>query len=302
MIASSVIMIRPTAFGYNAETADSNSFQHSPAHPSSHIQAAALKEFEGLYEKLVQHGVDVILHNDPVTPIKPDAIFPNNWFSTHADGTVFLYPMLSTARRKERREDIIDRLRERFSIKRIIDLSPFELQGKFLEGTGSMVFDHKNKTLYAALSPRTDKALLRVVANELKYEFTTFSTTDKNGKEIYHTNVVMNVSDELAVVCLECITENRSVVKQNLLSAGKEVIEISYEQTEKFCGNMLMLKNNKNEKIMVMSQRAFGALNKNQIGAIEKYASIISSPLDTIETVGGGSARCMIAEINLQSS
>jgi hypothetical protein len=299
MIASSVLMIRPTAFGYNTETASSNSFQHTPAYPSSKIQLEALKEFEALHQTLTSNGVDVILHNDTVAPVKPDAIFPNNWFSTHADGSIFLYPMLSPVRRKERREDIVKRLRENFQVKQVIDLSPFEMQEKFLEGTGSMVFDHKNKAIYAALSPRTDKALLEVVADELKYALSIFQAHDRNGKDIYHTNVAMNISDELVVVCFDCIIQSQLLVKNQLLATGKEVIEISTEQMENFCGNMLMLKNNDGEKLMVMSERAFKALNKNQIGTIEKHAKIIHSPLKVIETIGGGSARCMLAEIFL---
>ena len=297
MIASSVIMIRPTAFGFNTETAPSNAFQHSANYPSSQVQLAALKEFEALYAALTEKGIEVIPFNDTVVPTKPDAIFPNNWFSTHADGTIFLYPMLSPVRRKERREDILERLKEISVVKELIDLSPFEDKGKFLEGTGSLVFDHSNKIIYAALSPRTDAPLAQVVADELKHELVTFKTADKKGEAIYHTNVVMNVSDSLAVVCFDCITENKAAVKQTLQTSGKEIIEISVEQMENFCGNMLLLQNKQPQKFMVMSERAFKSLDAAQMKTIEKHAEIIYSSLSTIEEVGGGSARCMLAEV-----
>ncbi len=301
MIASSVIMIRPTAFGYNSETALSNSFQHSPMLTSTQVQLAALKEFEKLHEELVKNGIEVILFNDTLTPVKPDAVFPNNWFSTHIDGTIFLYPMLSIARRKERREDVIERLRENFSVKKIVDLSKLETEGKFLEGTGSMVFDHKSKIIYAGLSPRTNQDVLKVVADELKYELTIFRATDKNGKDIYHTNVAMSVSDDLALICLDCINENRILVKQKLLDTGKVVVEISVEQMENFCGNMLMLKNKEGKNLMVMSERASNALREEQILAINRFAQVVCSPIPTIENIGGGSVRCMLVENFLES-
>ena len=301
MIASSVIMIRPTAFGYNSETALSNSFQHSPMLTSTQVQLAALKEFEKLHEELVKNGIEVILFNDTLTPVKPDAVFPNNWFSTHIDGTIFLYPMLSIARRKERREDVIERLRENFSVKKIVDLSKLETEGKFLEGTGSMVFDHKSKIIYAGLSPRTNYDVLKVVADELKYELTIFRAADKNGKDIYHTNVAMSVSDDLALICLDCINENRILVKQKLLDTGKVVVEISVEQMENFCGNMLMLKNKEGKNLMVMSERASNALREEQILAINRFAKVVCSPIPTIENIGGGSARCMLVENFLES-
>lgn len=302
MIASSVIMIRPAAFGYNIETATSNSFQQVSELSSAKIQLAALKEFEALVSKLTEHGIEVILFNDTVTPVKPDAVFPNNWFSTHADGKVFLYPMLSDLRRKERREDILERLQTRFEVKQVIDFSLFERQQKYLEGTGSMVFDHAEKIVYANLSARTHPDLLMAVAEELKYEVFTFKAADKNGNEIYHTNVLMNISDNLMVVCVDCVTHNKLPLLKRIQASKREKIFLSHYQLERFAGNMLMLQNKTGKKFMVMSETAFRSLRKSEIATIEKSATILYSPLPTIETIGGGSARCMLAENFLSPS
>ncbi len=296
MIANSVIMIRPTAFGFNAETATTNSFQSLSDLPSSKIQTEALREFDGLADKLTGCGVDVIVFNDTVTPIKPDAVFPNNWFSTHADGTVILYPMYSPARRAERRTDIIERLRTRFLIKQIIDFTHFEEQHKFLEGTGSMVFDHSNRRVYANISPRTSLELLKAISEELSYEPVTFRATDSKGIDIYHTNVVLSVSDGLIVVCQDAVTIEKSSFKRKIAQTGKQVVYLNYHQLTNFAGNMLMLQNHKEQKIMVMSERSYNSLGREQISTIEHNASILTVPLTVIEKIGGGSARCMLAE------
>ncbi len=296
MTASSVIMIRPTAFGFNAETALSNSFQHPSNLSSTKIQSAALKEFEALASKLTEHGIEVILFNDTVTPVKPDAVFPNNWFSTHADGTLFFYPMLSEVRRKERREDVIERLRQQFFVKQIIDFTSFENQSKYLEGTGSIVFDHSNKTAYANLSPRTNAELLKLVADEIGYSPVTFKATDRNGNEIYHTNVLLSISDNLLIVCCEAIADKQGKFKKQIEAARKQIVYLNYTQLENFAGNMLMLQNNSGKNFMVMSKRAYESLRQTQIESIEQHATILYAPLNTIEEIGGGSARCMLAE------
>lgn len=294
-------MIRPMNFGYNAETARSNSFQNNTTLPDSEIQKRALREFEALARKIEDAGIGLKVFNDTALPQKPDAIFPNNWFSTHSDGTVILYPMQSPSRRFERREDIIDWLRQHYQVSRIIDLTHFEQQGKFLEGTGSLVFDHSSRVVYASVSPRTDVELVEIVAKELAYMPYVFSSSDRNGKEIYHTNVVMSVGERLAVVCMECVTGGGSeILKKNLEESGKELLQLSYTQMENFAGNMLILENLKSESYVVMSERAFKSLSSAQVRLIESHAAILYSDLQTIETVGGGSARCMLAEVFLQ--
>lgn len=292
MVASKVIMVRPAAFGYNAETAATNSFQLSSELPFDTIQQKALEEFDRLAELLNGHGIEVVVLEDEAVPAKPDAVFPNNWLSTHADGSLFFYPMFSPLRRLERRKTI----RELLKPGKVTDLTAYEEQCMFLEGTGSIVFDHKNKMAYAALSDRTNEELLDNVCAELGYKSFSFHTAGSNGQAIYHTNVVMSISDELAVVCFDCVTDKKERLKQQLTADGKDVIEISMTQMENFCGNCLMLANKAGKKYLVMSSRAYEHLAPSQIQLIEKRAGILHSPLNIIETVGGGSARCMLAE------
>lgn len=296
MIADSLIMIRPASFGFNPETALSNSFQSIPPINPATIQQDSLIEFEGFLEALLEKEVDVKVFNDIVVPIKPDAVFLNNWFSTHSDGTVILYPMFSPLRRAERRQDIIDWMNEKYDVKRFIDLSPLEKEGKILEGTGSLVFDHDSNIVYANTSNRTNEQLVKIVAKEFDCEPIIFKATDTQNNDLYHTNVVMNIGDGLAVVCLECITENRDMVELTLARSSKQVVEISIHQMENFAGNMLMVKNKSDKKFIAMSTRAQSTLSATQLSTIEKHASIIHADLSTIEKVGGGSARCMLAE------
>lgn len=296
MTARSIIMIRPMNFGYNAETATSNHFQHRPVADSG-IEAKALKEFEQLAQKISDAGVEVKIFNDTALPPKPDAVFPNNWFSTHADGTLVLYPMQSVLRRNERRADIIEWLQQHYRITRLVDLTNLETQSKFLEGTGSLVFDHGHKMVYACTSPRTDEDLVKLVADELKYTYLCFKAVDTGGREVYHTNVVMNVAEHLAVVCFDAITQGKEKLQAGLLKSARDILQLSMAQLENFAGNMLMLQNGEGDKFMIMSSRALQSLNYEQVKLIEKHAAIISADLSTIETVGGGSARCMIAEV-----
>lgn len=296
MLAPQVIMIRPLSFGFNPEAALSNYFQQPGGLNPAAVQSAALKEFDALVNLLTANNVVVKIFQDTALPVKPDAVFPNNWFSTHTDGTVILYPMLNTNRRPERRTDILQWLQTHFQVKRLIDLSRNESQQLYLEGTGSLVFDHNSRMMYAGLSPRTSEALARTVAGHLDYEVVVFRAMDSAGREVYHTNVVMSISDTLSVLCAESISENRHAVESSLRANGKELLMISMNQMENFAGNMLMLQNTKAEPLMVMSTRAFQSLNAVQIKTIEKHASILHSDLSVIETVGGGSARCMLAE------
>lgn len=298
-----VLMIEPIAFGYNAETAENNYFQIEQQ--GADIQSKALAEFKILVEKLKSKGINVITIKDTIDPHTPDSIFPNNWVSFHNDGKVVLYPMFASNRRVERREDIIESIKNQgFEVAEIDDWSLPEIQGHYLEGTGSMIFDHDNKIAYGSVSLRLDENLFREFCE--KYGFTpivfhSFQTVGDERLPIYHTNVMMCVADQFVVICLDCIDDEteRTHVAETIKSSGKEIIEISEAQMQQFAGNMLQVQNQAGEKFLVMSQTAYQSLNENQISNIEKYCEIIYSDLNTIEVNGGGSARCMLAEVFL---
>jgi hypothetical protein len=292
-----VLMIKPVSFTFNTETAGTNAFQRSDkANASS--QNLALAEFNALVQVLKDNSIQVMVVDDTEQPFTPDSIFPNNWFSTHEDGTMVVYPLYATNRRAERRADIAQMISDSFTMHDILDLTPAENEGKFLEGTGSMVLDRDLRICYACLSPRTDKSLLVEFCNKMGYELIAFHAFDEQKQAIYHTNVVMSVGDHFMVVCFDSITneEERHIIKQ---STSKEIIEITMEQLHNFAGNMLELINKDGEHILVMSSRAYQSLTAQQITQLEKHARIIHAPLTTIENLGGGSARCMIAEIFL---
>lgn len=296
-------MIEPIAFGYNAETAKNNYFQVEQT--SSDIQSKALAEFNTFVGKLREKGINVITIKDTLDPHTPDSIFPNNWVSFHKDGKVVLYPMFASNRRVERREDIIESIREQgFDVVEVDDWSFSETQGHFLEGTGSMIFDHDNKIAYGSVSLRLDEKLFREFCT--KYGFTpvvfhSFQTVGTERLPIYHTNVMMCVADKFVVICLDCIDDEleREKVVETIKGSGKEIIEISEEQMQQFAGNMLQVQNKDGNKFLVMSQTAYKSLSSEQVAAIEKYCEIIYSDLNTIEVNGGGSARCMLAEVFL---
>ncbi|WP_114819963.1 citrulline utilization hydrolase CtlX [Chryseobacterium sp. KLBC 52] len=298
-----VLMIEPIAFGYNAETAKNNYFQVEQT--GSDIQSKALAEFNTFVGKLREKGINVITIKDTLDPHTPDSIFPNNWVSFHKDGKVVLYPMFASNRRVERREDIIESIRNQgFEVAEIDDWSFSETQGHFLEGTGSMIFDHDNKIAYGSVSLRLDEKLFREFCT--KYGFTpvvfhSFQTVGTERLPIYHTNVMMCVADQFVVICLDCIDDEleREKVTETIKGSGKEIIEISEEQMQQFAGNMLQVQNKDGEKFLVMSQTAYQSLSSEQVAAIEKYCPIIYSDLNTIEVNGGGSARCMLAEVFL---
>ena len=297
-----ILLIRPSNFIFNSETALSNAFQNNLETISNEvIKQNVLKEFEEFSETLKSKGVNVFVFDDTPSPQKPDAIFPNNWVSFHADGTVILYPMFAPNRRLERRQDIIDALTKNFRVSRVLDITKYEKENRFLEGTGSIVFDRENKIAYACLSPRTDKNLFIEVAEYLNYKPVYFYSRDKTGKEIYHTNVMMCICEKFAVVCLDSITseEERELVARSLTNTGHEVIDITFEQMYNFAGNMLALQTNDNNNILVLSKSAFDSLTEIQKQKIKKYCSLVPLSIKTIETIGGGSARCMIAEIFL---
>ena len=298
-----VLMIEPIAFGYNAETAENNYFQVEQK--GADIQAKALAEFKIFVEKLKSKGINVITIKDTANPHTPDSIFPNNWVSFHNDGKVVLYPMFASNRRVERREDIVETIKNQgFEVTEIDDWSLPEIQGHFLEGTGSMIFDHDHKIAYGSVSLRLDENLFREFCK--KYGFTpvvfhSFQTVGEERLPIYHTNVMMCVADQFVVICLDCIDDEseRNNVAQTIKNSGKEIIEISEAQMQQFAGNMLQVQNKNGEKYLVMSQTAYQSLHAEQVSNIEKYCEIIYSDLNTIEVNGGGSARCMLAEVFL---
>lgn len=292
-----VLMIQPVRFAFNAETAESNSFQQVTAQ-SNDTQEMALLEFEGLVNVLRQHKINVTIINDTPEPHTPDSIFPNNWISTHEDGRLVLYPMHAENRRKERREDVVELLKNKFNVAGIVDYSSFELESKFLEGTGSMVLDRKHKLCYACISPRTNLELLTQFCNDFGYKLIDFIANDKNGNPIYHTNVVMCVGEQFMVVCFDCIP-NELHQRKIRNSTRKTIIEISYHQLQHFAGNMLELVNENQEHILVMSEQAYKSLTSSQVSQLSYFAKIAFSPLNTIESNGGGSARCMITELFL---
>lgn len=294
---TTVLMIRPACFGFNTETAQSNAFQTDAI---ADVQSTALTEFDRFVEKLRGAGVEVIVVEDTTVPLKPDAIFPNNWASCHADGTVILYPMMAQNRRAERRMDIIDQIAERFQVREVVDLSGFEAKETFLESTGSIVFDHQCRKAYACISPRTDEQLLKTVCTRLGYEAVTFRATDKKGKAIYHTNVMMNIGPGFAVVCTEAISaDDRDFVLEQLEIDKKDIIDISITQLEKFAGNMLCLQTVTTEHVLILSQQAHESLSEHQLNGLSTHARLLPIDIRTIETTGGGSVRCMMTEIFL---
>lgn len=296
-------MIEPVAFGYNAETAENNYFQVHQK--DADIQSKALAEFKNFVGKLESKGINVITIKDTIEPHTPDSIFPNNWVSFHKDGKVVLYPMFAANRRVERREDIIESIKNQgFTVTETDDWSLPEIHGHYLEGTGSMIFDHDKKIAYGSVSLRLDENLFREFCE--KYDFSpvvfhSFQTVGEERLPIYHTNVMMCVADHFVVICLDCIDDEaeRNNVAQTIRNSGKEIIEISEEQMQQFAGNMLQVQNKDGEKFLVMSQTAYRSLNETQVSNIEKYCEIIYSDLNTIEVNGGGSARCMLAEVFL---
>lgn len=297
---SAILMIRPVNFGFNEQTAGSNAFQNRNA-AQQQVQDNALREFDNLVNVLRENGIEVTVIDDTPEPHTPDSIFPNNWVSFHNDGNVFLYPMMAQNRRLERREDIIMQLEDEFKIKHVIDLSRFEHENKFLEGTGSMVLDRENKIAYACLSPRTDKEVMDLFCKQSGYKPVLFHAVDENGMDIYHTNVLMCIGSQFAVICLDSINnenEKNSVISILRLT-HKDIIPISFAQMNQFAGNMLELKNKAGESLLVMSQNAYNSLSSDQKISLEKYCRILYADINTIESNGGGSARCMIAEIHL---
>jgi hypothetical protein len=296
---SHLLMIKPVRFGYNDETAVNNAFQVRTQ--DGRVQEKALHEFNHFVSVLQANGIDVTVVGDTNEPHTPDSIFPNNWVSFHRDGSVLLYPMYAPNRRAERKPHVLEVIRQKFSVTREIDLSRFENEGLFLEGTGSMVLDRDHHIAYACVSPRTSEEVLEAFCHEMEYEPVLFEAADGNGRAIYHTNVLMCVADRYVVICLESITspEQQQKVADRILQSNKKLIAITLDQMAHFAGNMLQVENNKGEKILVMSTQAYESLSYEQAGELNQFNRILHAPLDTIESNGGGSARCMMAEVHL---
>ena len=301
--ANTVLMVEPIAFGYNSQTAENNYFQVEQK--EADIQEKALAEFNNFAEKLREKGIQVITVQDTLEPHSPDSIFPNNWVSFHEDGRVALYPMFAMNRRVERRIDILETIKnEGFLINEIDDLSNSEENEKYLEGTGSMIFDHDYKIAYGSVSLRLDEELFRDFCEKFGFTPVVFHSFQNVGNQrlpIYHTNVMMCVAEQFVVICLDCIDDEleREKVQEVIKSTEKEVIEISEDQLQQFAGNMLQVQNEEGTQYLVMSETAYKSLTPEQIAQIESYCEIIYADLNTIEVNGGGSARCMLAEVFL---
>lgn len=304
-ITNDILMVRPVRFRMNEQTAVNNFFQEDLEIKNQIINARAQEEFDSFVQTLRDKGVRVVVVDDTFEKDTPDSIFPNNWNSFHEDGTVVLYPMFAENRRKERREDILDLLEtEGFKITSVMDYTAAEADGLFLEGTGSIVMDRENSIAYCSLSDRADEGLFIEFCEDFEFTpviFTAYQSVDGKRKPIYHTNVVMCLGERLAVICLDAIDDHkeRKNVQQHLHRSGKEIISINEEQLHHFAGNMLQVLGRDNRRLMVMSSSAYESLNPTQIAAIEKHGEIVHSSLETIETCGGGSARCMMAELFL---
>ena len=302
-LASAVLMIRPVRFESNPLTAASNRFQGKSQVTPQQQQTAALQEFDDLVTTLRDAGIDVIVVDDTTEPHTPDSIFPNNWISFHADGRVVLYPMEAVNRRTERRTDIVADIDSRFGyqVTDVLDLSQHELRGHYLEGTGSMVLDRANHVIYACLSSRTQLDPLGDFAQRMDYDVVAFDAVDRDGVPIYHTNVVMNVGEELAVVCDAAIPreDQREAVLQRLRNTGHDILSLNYAQLEAFAGNMLELRNNNGERLIALSQQAFDSLSDAQRQRLRSNGRVVTAAIDTIEASAGGSVRCMLAEIHL---
>ena len=302
-LANSVLMIRPVRFESNPETAASNRFQGKTAAAPEEQHRAALQQFEDLAAALRANGIDVIIVDDTLEPHTPDSIFPNNWVSFHADGRVVLYPMEAENRRTERRMDIVEQLDAQlgFQVREIVDLSHHESSGHYLEGTGSMVLDRVNRVAYACLSSRTQLDALGDFAQRMDYDVVAFDAVDRDGVPIYHTNVLMNIGEEIAVICDAAIArdDQKQAVLERLRSTGHEVVSLDFAQLEAFAGNMLELRGADGERVLAMSQQAYDSLHDEQRALLGDNARIVTADIGDIESSAGGSVRCMLAEVHL---
>lgn len=295
-------MVRPEQFGFNPQTAESNTFQTDEiTNDTSEIRKSAIAQFDQFVEQLRSHGIHVLVFHSPRHKKLPDAVFPNNWVTFHEDGRVVLYPMLAENRRLERRLDIIDRIGEQFEIREIIDLSVEETNNLALEGSGSLVFDHVNMVAYANESSRTNRKLFYRICDMFGYKGVFFNAVDQEGADIFHTNVMMMIGEGYSVICKDAIEKSQQdAVIKSLTNFKLEIIEITMKQMSEFAGNMIQLQNDSGRKFLVMSDSAYFTLRDDQKEKLLKYNEIIHADVSTIENIGGGSARCMIAGIHLK--
>lgn len=303
-LTNHIMMIRPVNFGFNDQTAANNAFQSTDeVKDANALKQIAMEEFDNMVQTLRTNGIDVLVVNDTDSPFKPDAVFPNNWISFHENGTLITYPMFAPNRRIERREDIIETIQEQFKVKNRYSFEFYEDEDEplFLEGTGSMIFDRVHDIVYACISQRTDAVLIDKFNVLMNTKSVVFRALDKAGKEIYHTNVMMALGEDFVVICMDSIPKEES--KKELLkifeSTNKELVEISLDQMNAFAGNMLEVKNSLGKRFLCMSQTAYNALTKNQKAVLESKTTLLPLPIPNIEKYGGGSVRCMMAEIFL---
>lgn len=294
----SVVMVRPAAFGFNPQTASSNAFQVN-GNTDTGLSALALKEFDAMVALMRSHDIEVIVVDDNPNPPKPDAVFPNNWISFHEDGAVLLYPMLAENRRLERENPVFESLKGSFNVRELIDFSPYEAEGKFMEGTGSMVIDYVNQIAYANRSPRTNDEVFKQVCKRIGCKPILFDAADEHGVPIYHTNVLMCIGTRFCVICLDAIRgeADQELLLNSFRETGHKVVAIGYAQMNAFAGNMLEVENRMGEKIVLLSKAAFDSLLPGQANAIAQHATLLPIPIPTIEKVGGGSVRCMVAGV-----
>lgn len=299
-------MVRPANFAFNAETAENNAFQSRDNLMSAQeMRTHAMAEFDAFVAKLREAGVDVIVAEDSAVPAKPDAVFPNNWVTFHQEGYVVTYPMFAPTRRLERQEAVIETvLQHGFRAEARFHFEDNEARDRFLEGTGSIIFDHQHRLAYACLSPRTEASLLEELCQKIGYEKVVFHSVDAQGQDIYHTNVMMALGETFVVICLDSVrdAEERRMLETRFKETNKEIVDISLDQMNAFAGNMLQVRNLAGQVILVMSNTAYHALTPAQIAQLEKHTQLLHSPINTIETYGGGSARCMMAEVFLPAT
>lgn len=295
--AKKILMVRPAHFAYNEETAKNNHFQNKSS--LQNLNERAVKEFDDFVDVLRSNKIEVVVVQDTNEPHTPDSIFPNNWFSTHSTGELVLYPMFAENRRLERKPHVLETIDEHYRTHKVIDLTNWADKNRFLEGTGSLILDHNNRIVYACRSERTDDIVFEEFYTKMNFEPEIFNAYDENGQLIYHTNVMLSIGEDFAIICAESIVDEkrRASVINRLKNSKKEVIEISYEQMKSFCANVIEVCNSENKNCLIMSETAKAAFTDQQKETLERYCEIISSPLNIIEETGGGSARCMIAEI-----
>jgi len=299
---SHIMMVRPANFGFNPETAESNAFQvNDQSLSTEQIKLKAIEEFDTFVYDLTSKGIHVEVIDDTEQPYTPDAVFPNNWITFHEDGSVITYPMQAVARRKERRDDILYELGQKYDLRMRYYLEFAEENQKYLEGTGSLILDRVNKIAYACLSPRTDAALLDKFCAITGYRSCLFHSSDEQGQDIYHTNVMMAMGDQFVVICMDSVKDEseKEMLYNQFSETEKDVIELTMAQMNSFAGNMLQLRNDQGQTFLIMSEQAFNSLRADQVERIRQYTQILYTPLYTIEKYGGGSARCMMAEIFL---